>query len=492
MEIANLMQPLGMDPSAGVAVATGQPASTSPAPEGAFALFFAQMMNPATAVSPELIQRTLLGENADKPEEEQSLQQAEPAEKQSVMPADLTAELQTLALLSSAPVVPAQLSPVLPEENAQVEVVSAPVVPEATLQATATPVIVSKPVAEGDRSQNPIAAQSASVQVQARPAAETAAPETAERGQAETAVLSAQKEQASIVRRVDVPASPAWETEVSPKPVATTVNSPAPIADEASASEPITVAAKAVPAQEAGLTLRQAAAAEDQATEPAAVIEEAGEAVAPTDETRIKGAVREAGFSSPANYEQAEQHLAQQGKEMPAQPAAVATEANRATEAVRQSSAPTPAEPTAPEHEHIMHQVKEKLAVHSFKGGNNQISFTLHPEELGELKIMMRMNDQRLLKVEIVAQNQTVREALMQNLEGLKETLSRQNITVDRFDVNTGGGTFNQAFHEGRHTGRDRYFQPYTRFTGGTNEPEQKGIVAAWLPRENSLIDVRF
>jgi flagellar hook-length control protein FliK len=90
-----------------------------------------------------------------------------------------------------------------------------------------------------------------------------------------------------------------------------------------------------------------------------------------------------------------------------------------------------------------MSQVKENLGSQPL-GKDGQISMKLHPEELGELKINMRMENQHL-KIEIVADNRSVKEALIQNMDSLKETLSRQNIVMERFEVLTGGGNSNSG-----------------------------------------------
>ena len=83
---------------------------------------------------------------------------------------------------------------------------------------------------------------------------------------------------------------------------------------------------------------------------------------------------------------------------------------------------------------------------------DGSITLKLHPEELGELKINMRMEDQHL-KVEITTQNQSVKDALMQNLDILKETLSRQNISMERFDVTADmKQSMYQGSRDGRHT----------------------------------------
>ena len=95
--------------------------------------------------------------------------------------------------------------------------------------------------------------------------------------------------------------------------------------------------------------------------------------------------------------------------------------------------------------EQVAHQVKERLTQHEVKPGNQQITLTLSPENLGELKMNLNLQGQRL-SVEIVTENRTVRDAIMQHSDSLKETLARQNITVESFDVSTGGkGSGNQG-----------------------------------------------
>jgi flagellar hook-length control protein FliK len=89
---------------------------------------------------------------------------------------------------------------------------------------------------------------------------------------------------------------------------------------------------------------------------------------------------------------------------------------------------------------HIVNQVKEQLSTHEVKQGTDQISIRISPENLGDIQVNLRMDNQRL-KVEIVAQNQTVRDALMQNSDSLKDSLARQNITMDSFNVTTGGNS---------------------------------------------------
>jgi flagellar hook-length control protein FliK len=95
--------------------------------------------------------------------------------------------------------------------------------------------------------------------------------------------------------------------------------------------------------------------------------------------------------------------------------------------------------------EQVMQQVKERLVQHDVKPGNQQITLTLSPDSLGELKMNLNLQGQKL-SVEIITENRTVRDAIMLHTDALKESLARQNITMESFDVTTGGkGSGNQG-----------------------------------------------
>ncbi len=88
--------------------------------------------------------------------------------------------------------------------------------------------------------------------------------------------------------------------------------------------------------------------------------------------------------------------------------------------------------------EQVVNQTRERLAQHELKPGNQQITLTLSPENLGELKMNLNLQGQKL-SVEIVTETRTVRDALAQHADALKESLARQNITMESFDITTGG-----------------------------------------------------
>jgi hypothetical protein len=139
---------------------------------------------------------------------------------------------------------------------------------------------------------------------------------------------------------------------------------------------------------------------------------------------------------------------------------------------------------------HIHQQVRERLESGDYGISKGNITLKLHPEELGELKINLRMEDQRL-KIEIVTENQSVKEALMQNLDTLKDTLSRQNIAMERFNVST---DLRQGFQHGARDerqlmqgdrGGNAAFQPAT----ADDEPVLPKIHYGW-DNDNSLVSL--
>lgn len=110
------------------------------------------------------------------------------------------------------------------------------------------------------------------------------------------------------------------------------------------------------------------------------------------------------------------------------------------------SAKAVPAEPLRQDiPEQVAQQVKERLVQHEVKPGNQQITLTLSPDSLGEIKMNLNLQGQKL-SVEILTENRAVRDAIIQHTDSLKESLARQNITMESFDVTTGGkGSANQG-----------------------------------------------
>lgn len=146
----------------------------------------------------------------------------------------------------------------------------------------------------------------------------------------------------------------------------------------------------------------------------------------------------------------------------------------------------------------VMRQVTERLASHEIKPGADQISLKLSPEHLGNLQLNLRMEDQQV-RVEIVAEHRAVRDALLQQVDQLKESLSKQNIKMESFDVTTSnnGGQTQQQNGDWRQTASDRrpLFAQQQYGAGKTaSVVAAAGDVAMqyFAPQYQSTLDVRF
>lgn len=143
--------------------------------------------------------------------------------------------------------------------------------------------------------------------------------------------------------------------------------------------------------------------------------------------------------------------------------------------------------------EMISRQVTDRLVGHEIKQGNDQISLKLSPENLGNLQLNMRMDDNRL-KLEIVAENRGVRDALLQQADELKENLAKQNIRVDSFEVTTSNnGNLSQQSRDWRQAASEQrqnqqqYAVRATNVSGSFETP-----VHYFAKQYQSTIDVRF
>ena len=146
----------------------------------------------------------------------------------------------------------------------------------------------------------------------------------------------------------------------------------------------------------------------------------------------------------------------------------------------------------------IMQQVSDRLVNHDLKAGNDQIVLRLSPENLGDLKVNLTMDGQRL-KVEIVADNHMVRDALLQNTGSLKESLARQNISMESFDVTTdsrGAGNYGQGQQQNgwREFAQQRQQNAWMS-SGGYRLPDTTAVpgkLAYQTPSQHSMVDLHF
>ena len=156
------------------------------------------------------------------------------------------------------------------------------------------------------------------------------------------------------------------------------------------------------------------------------------------------------------------------------------------------------AEPSHPEgRENIAGQVRERLSTHDIKAGSEQIVLRLSPEHLGDIKVNLRLENQTL-KVEMVAENRMARESQLQHVDSLKEALSRQNISMDKFSVTSGssdaGSQNSGAQNEWRELAKNRQAEQW-RASGGYRMPaaETAPRQPMFLARaEHSMLDLHF
>jgi flagellar hook-length control protein FliK len=145
--------------------------------------------------------------------------------------------------------------------------------------------------------------------------------------------------------------------------------------------------------------------------------------------------------------------------------------------------------------EQVVQQVRERLVNHVTKPGSEQIVLRLSPEHLGDLRVNLNLEGQRL-KVEIVAENSTVRDSLLQNTDLLKESLSRQNIKMESFDVTTGGnGTADNSRGQGewRELAQRRQQNLWMPEGGYRTAKQAAPAVAAYQQKsQHTMLDVHF
>lgn len=106
------------------------------------------------------------------------------------------------------------------------------------------------------------------------------------------------------------------------------------------------------------------------------------------------------------------------------------------------STAPEAASATAPRHlvpggatsELIGRQVLEKIHV-QLSEGHRELRLRLWPEELGEVRMSLRMTDSDTVHANLVVENDAVRQALLDATPQLKDALSRHGLDLERMSV---------------------------------------------------------
>jgi flagellar hook-length control protein FliK len=145
--------------------------------------------------------------------------------------------------------------------------------------------------------------------------------------------------------------------------------------------------------------------------------------------------------------------------------------------------------------ENVVQQVKDHLTSRDIKAGTEQVSIRLTPEHMGELKLNMTMEN-RQLKVEIVAESGMVRDTLLKHADSLRETLAKQNITVESFNVTTGGdrNPSGRDQSDWRELARQQQ-QNLWMSSGGYRVPKPAAPVMAAMYQSssnNSMLDIHY
>ena len=201
----------------------------------------------------------------------------------------------------------------------------------------------------------------------------------------------------------------------------------------------------------------------------------------------LQGSAGQGGFSDAEKRGHPDQK-AQGNEASPLQPQGLGLSAAVAAEAQQPETKPA-ASLKGELHESILSQIKQGVVTHDGKG-NGQMSIRLNPGELGELKIQVRMEDNRL-RVEVQADNRMVKDLLMSNLDSLKDSLTSKNLTMEGFDVSTGGGSFNTPLPEQKGSPRQQSFLRSAR-AGAYPDQGEEARVNYLTGDVNNLLDVRF
>jgi len=72
--------------------------------------------------------------------------------------------------------------------------------------------------------------------------------------------------------------------------------------------------------------------------------------------------------------------------------------------------------------------------IEQLSNGGGQVRLRLHPQELGTLQMTLRIEGSQM-SAKLEVENSTAKEALLQNLQGLKDRLADQGMKVERFEV---------------------------------------------------------
>lgn len=124
------------------------------------------------------------------------------------------------------------------------------------------------------------------------------------------------------------------------------------------------------------------------------------------------------------------------------------------TESESKTSAPRHVVPGGTTSELIGRQVLEKIHV-QLSEGHRELKLRLWPEELGEVRMSLKMSDTDTVHASLVVENDAVRQAILDATPQLKDALSRHGLDLERMSVSVGQKDAQEA-GDGRGDGKDR------------------------------------
>lgn len=87
----------------------------------------------------------------------------------------------------------------------------------------------------------------------------------------------------------------------------------------------------------------------------------------------------------------------------------------------------------------IGRQVLEKVHV-QLAEGKRELSLRLWPEELGEVRLSLRMSDNHGIQANMVVENDAVRQAMLDSMPQLRDALARHGLDLEKMTVSVGTG----------------------------------------------------
>lgn len=149
------------------------------------------------------------------------------------------------------------------------------------------------------------------------------------------------------------------------------------------------------------------------------------------------------------------------------------------TDSLEKTSASTPRHlvPGGTTSELIGRQVLEKIHV-QLSEGHRELRLRLWPEELGEVRMSLRMTDSDTVHANLVVENDAVRQAILDATPQLKDALSRHGLDLERMSVSVSQKDAQEA-GDRQDGGKGRKNDSRSRSRGSEWDDAQASLVGA-------------